>query len=104
MDIYSNTLNEEWYGAGIFVRANTTTLQQLNAIDDSEIEVKVPEGIQSGQRIRIKEKGMRNINNSKRGDLYIDVAVETPVKLSKTQIDALKEHFVTEKKVKVLSK
>jgi hypothetical protein len=38
MDIYSNTLNEEWYGAGIFVRANTTTLQQLNAIDDSEIE------------------------------------------------------------------
>ncbi len=75
-------------------------------IDDKELEITVPEGIQSGQRIRIKDRGFKNVNSSKKGDLYIDVNVETPNKLSKEQKKALEDLFAknTEKKYKVLNR
>lgn len=75
----------------------------IKTIDNSEIDITIPEGIQSGQRIRIKEKGMKVLNGAKRGDLYVDVAVETPLKLSKAQKQTLKDLFPeVEKKAKIL--
>jgi molecular chaperone DnaJ len=67
----------------------------LVGIDKKEIEVKIPEGIATGQRIRLKDKGMPQVNSSIKGDLYVDIFVETPTKLTSKQKDLLKEHFVS---------
>ena len=58
---------------------------------DGPAKVVAPEGIQSGQMIRLKGKGMGILNDSGRGDLYVEIIVETPRKLSKRQKELLKE-------------
>ncbi|MBR2802288.1 MAG: molecular chaperone DnaJ [Erysipelotrichaceae bacterium] len=40
-----------------------------------EVEVQIPEGIASGQQIRISGKGERGINGGPNGDLYIEINV-----------------------------
>ena len=47
-------------------------------------------GAQSGQQFRLKSKGMRVLRSDARGDMFVQVAVETPVSLSKKQKDLLK--------------
>ncbi len=41
----------------------------------SEIDIKIPAGIQSGQQLRIPNKGERGINGGPNGDLYIEFIV-----------------------------
>ncbi len=47
--------------------------------------VKVPEGAQPGQRIRLKNLGVPHLNASGRGDLYVHLTVSVPQKLSRDQ-------------------
>ncbi|MGQ0527760.1 MAG: molecular chaperone DnaJ [Alphaproteobacteria bacterium] len=54
-------------------------------------KVKVPAGTQTGQRLRLKGKGMSVLGSAARGDMYIEMAVETPINLTKKQQDLLKE-------------
>ncbi len=65
----------------------------LKTIDKKEVEVVIPEGISTGQRVRLKDKGMPIVNSKSYGDLYIDIFVETPANLTKDQKNLLKEHF-----------
>ncbi|MFL1780567.1 Chaperone protein DnaJ [Candidatus Hepatincolaceae symbiont of Richtersius coronifer] len=67
-------------------------------IDKKELEIEIPKGIVNGQRIRVKNKGMYQINSSNRGDLFIDIFIETPTNLNKEQIKALQTHFAVDKK------
>ena len=53
--------------------------------------VKIPEGTQSGKQFRLKGKGMPVLRSRDVGDLYIQVAVETPQKLTKRQRELLAE-------------
>jgi molecular chaperone DnaJ len=53
--------------------------------------VKVPEGTQSGKQFRLKGKGMPVLRSRDVGDLYIQVVVETPQKLTKRQRELLME-------------
>src|SRR5262249_13358459 len=53
--------------------------------------VKVPEGTQSGRRFRLQGKGMPVLRSKQTGDMYIQVLVETPQKLSKRQRELLNE-------------
>jgi molecular chaperone DnaJ len=85
-------------GADLFCRvpiAMTTAALggeiEIPTIDGTRTKVKIPEGTQSGQQLRIKGKGMSILKSQARGDMYIEVAVETPVNLSRKQIDLLKE-------------
>jgi len=39
------------------------------------VDIKVPEGIQSGQQLRVSGKGERGINGGPNGDLYIEIIV-----------------------------
>ncbi len=55
------------------------------------IKVKVPRGIQNGDIITVKGEGLPRINNYKKGNLLINVAVETPIKLTSKQEQLLKE-------------
>jgi molecular chaperone DnaJ len=60
-------------------------------IDGSDAKVKVPEGTQSGKQFRLKGKGMPVLRSRDTGDLYIQVVVETPQKLTKRQRELLME-------------
>ncbi len=45
---------------------------------DGDETIRVPEGAQTGTRLRLKGKGMPSVNGSVRGDLYIILRVVTP--------------------------
>ena len=64
----------------------------LVKILDGDIELKIPNGTQSGTQFRIKSKGVPHINNpSHRGDLIITVRAIVPKKLSKKEKELLKQ-------------
>ena len=57
---------------------------EVPAIDGSKARVKVPAGTQTGQRFRLARKGMP-VLRQQTGDMYVQVAVETPQNLTKRQ-------------------
>ena len=63
---------------------------EIPCIDGTKYSLKIPSGTQTDQIFRLKDKGMPGIQSSSRGDYFITVKTETPVKLSKKQIDLLK--------------
>ena len=58
--------------------------------------VEIPAGIQSGKQLRVRGAGMPVLQGRGRGDLVVEVAVETPTKLSKAQKELLKQFRETE--------
>ena len=64
---------------------------EVPAIDGSKARVKVPGGTQTGQRFRLSGKGMPVLRAKQTGDLYVQVAVETPQNLTKRQRELLTE-------------
>lgn len=64
---------------------------EVPAIDKSKTKVKVPAGTQSGQRFRIAGKGMPVLRSRQKGDMYVQVVVETPQNLTKKQQELLAE-------------
>jgi molecular chaperone DnaJ len=60
-------------------------------VDGGKTRVKVPEGAQSGRRFRLSAKGMPVLRTKQRGDMYVQVIVETPQNLSKKQRELLAE-------------
>jgi molecular chaperone DnaJ len=64
---------------------------EVPTIDGNQTRVKVPEGTQSGRRFRLQGKGMPVLRSKQTGDMYIQVLVETPQKLSKRQRELLNE-------------
>ena len=64
---------------------------EVPTIDGKKARVSVPEGTQTGKQFRLKSKGMPVLRSSQMGDMYIQVAVETPVNLSRRQKELLKE-------------
>jgi len=53
--------------------------------------VKVPEGTQTGKQFRLRGKGMSVLRSRDKGDLYIQVVVETPQSLTRRQRELLME-------------
>jgi molecular chaperone DnaJ len=64
---------------------------EVPTIDGGRVKVTIPEGTQTGHQFRLRGKGMSVLRSSARGDMYIEVHVETPVNLSKKQKDMLRE-------------
>lgn len=64
---------------------------EVPTIEGGRAEVKLPAGTQTGQQFRLKGKGMTLMRSTARGDMYIELFVETPVHLSKKQEELLKE-------------
>ncbi len=64
---------------------------EVPAIDGSKARVKVPSGTQTGRRFRIAGKGMPVLRAKQTGDMYVQVAVETPQNLTKRQRELLAE-------------
>jgi molecular chaperone DnaJ len=77
------------------VPVNFTTLAlggeiQVPTLDGSD-SVKVAEGTQTGTTLRIRGKGMPDVNGRGRGDLFATVQVQTPKKLNKEQRHLLEQ-------------
>jgi molecular chaperone DnaJ len=59
-------------------------------IDGGRTRVKIPAGSQSGKQLRLRSKGMPQLRGGRFGDLYLELAVETPVNLTSHQKELLK--------------
>lgn len=53
--------------------------------------LRIPSGTQPNTVIKLKGKGMPRINSGGFGDLFVEVQVQIPTRLSKSQIDLLKK-------------
>lgn len=60
-------------------------------IEGGRVKVDLPEGVQTGKKFRIKGKGMTRLNQKGRGDLIVEILVETPVGLTARQKELLRE-------------
>jgi molecular chaperone DnaJ len=69
------------------VFGDTITIETFNGT----VEFDVPEGTQSGERFRLRGKGMPRLRRRGQGDLYVTVQVVTPQELNAEQKEALKQ-------------
>ena len=51
---------------------------------EGKIKVNIPKGIESGKRIRLKNKGFKDMKGNK-GDLYLEIQIQNPKDLTKEQ-------------------
>lgn len=64
---------------------------EVPTIDGGRGRVQIPAGSQSGRQMRLRGKGMPALRGGGKGDMYIELKVETPVNLTGKQKDLLKE-------------
>ena len=64
---------------------------EVPTIDGGRSRVRIPAGSQSGRQMRLKGKGMPAIKTTQKGDMFIEMAVETPVNLTAKQKELLQE-------------
>ena len=65
---------------------------EIPTIEGDKAKLKIPEGAQSGDNFRLKGKGMSVINSGgRRGDMYVKINLETPVKLSAEERELLQK-------------
>lgn len=64
---------------------------KVPTLDGQEAEIAIPEGTQTGKQFPIKGRGMTVLRAKNRGDLYIQVVVETPRNLNARQRELLRE-------------
>ena len=56
-----------------------------------KLQVKVPEGAQTGRTLRVKGRGMPSLRSRERGDLVVELFVETPTRLTPRQAELMRE-------------
>lgn len=69
---------------------------EVPIIDGGAIKLKIPAGTQSGDKFKVRDKGMTKVRSSSKGDMYVHAFVEIPKALSKKQkelIEGLKTEF-----------
>ena len=64
---------------------------EVPTIDGGRSRVKIPAGSQSGRQMRLRSKGMPALRSGPEGDMFIELAVETPVNLTSRQKELLRE-------------
>jgi molecular chaperone DnaJ len=62
-----------------------------NCDGNCKLSVKVPEGAQTGRTVRLKGRGMPSLRSRERGDLVVELFIETPAKLTARQKELLRE-------------
>jgi molecular chaperone DnaJ len=64
---------------------------EIPTIEGERAKITIPAGAQTGRRFRLKGKGMTHLRSKERGDLHVELLVETPVNLSAKQRKLLEE-------------
>jgi molecular chaperone DnaJ len=85
-------------GATVFCRVPLRMTQaalgadvDVPTIDGSMTRVKIPAGTQTGDQFRLRGKGFSVLRSAQRGDMLIQVQVETPQNLTRKQRELLEE-------------
>jgi molecular chaperone DnaJ len=91
---------------GVFEREGTTLITrvpiafttaalggeiEIPGLDGTRIAIEIPAGIQSGKQLRKRGVGMPVLQGRGRGDLVVEIQVETPTKLSARQKELMRE-------------
>ncbi len=84
-------------GDNLHARANASFIQAIlgaeieidGIFEDEKVAVRIPEGCQNEQIIRIKGMGMPRFGSDARGDMYVHINVMIPKKVTKSQRDLL---------------
>ena len=86
--VYGNlTVYGKWYAKDIF----TGDEIEIQLLDKTKILLTVPEGTESGKVLRISGKGVPHFNGFGKGNLYVELKIKTPRKLSKEQRKVLED-------------
>lgn len=64
---------------------------EVPTIDGGRGRIQIPAGSQSGRQMRLRGKGMPALRGGGVGDMFIELAVETPVNLTARQKELLRE-------------
>jgi len=85
-------------GADIHCRVPISMVQatlgggiEVPTLDGKMARINIPAGAQGGHQFRLRGKGMPIVRSSQRGDMYIEIVVETPTNLTARQKELLKE-------------
>ncbi len=73
-----------------FTQATLGTTVEIPTLEENEI-LKIPAGTQAGEFFKIREKGIKDLDSHRKGDLFIEVIVQTPINLTKEQKELLKK-------------
>ena len=63
----------------------------ISSLEGKKIELEVPQGTESGKIFKIPGKGVPNYSGYGKGNLYIQLLIKTPKKLTKEQKELLKK-------------
>ncbi|MEO1045138.1 MAG: molecular chaperone DnaJ [Pseudomonadota bacterium] len=69
---------------------------RIPGLDGEQSVIRIPAGIQSGKQLRQRGAGMPVLQGRGRGDLVVQIDVETPTRLSSRQKELLREFQETE--------
>ena len=64
---------------------------EVPTIEGRRQKLVVPTGTQTGKQFRLRGKGMTELHGHARGDMFVEIVVETPVNLTKRQQELLRE-------------
>ncbi len=64
---------------------------EITILEDKKVLLKVPSGTESGKILRISNKGIPHFSGYGKGDMYIELIVKTPKRLTKKQKELLEE-------------
>ena len=63
----------------------------IETLDGNIVSLKIPEGTQNGDILKLRGKGMPFLQGRGYGDLYVEVGVQTPKRLSRKAKKLLEE-------------
>ena len=82
----------ERQGANLLYHANVPMVDatlggeiEISALNGEKISVKIPEGSQTGKKLRLRNKGISEMRGGYKGDLIIFIYVDIPIHLSEEQ-------------------
>ena len=64
---------------------------EITTLEDKKVLLKVPPGTESGKILRISDKGIPHFSGYGKGDMYVELVIKTPKKLTKKQKELLEE-------------
>ena len=73
-----------------FPQAALGTELEIKTLEGTDT-IKVPEGTQSGREFRLRGKGVPHLNAHGKGDLIVEIRVQTPSKLNRQQKELMEQ-------------
>lgn len=64
---------------------------EITILEDKKVLLKVPTGTESGKILRISNKGIPHFSGYGKGDMYVELVVKTPKRLTKKQKELLEK-------------